>query len=117
MSLAHWNYFIECLSNQVFIQTSCFYLQKNVVEIAKHALATEYPGSKVEKYLNSYDLNTLFDKYTELRDRKNALMSVVCQNDCWVLNFLARDVGQNLKEALMLDFQLVRCANPVTDRI
>lgn len=83
--------------------------------MAKHALATEYPGSKADKYFNSYKFGAIFDKCVELCDRTDAPTSIVCEGDCWAPNFLVRDVGRNRKEALMLDFQLARCASPVTD--
>ena len=37
------------------------------------------------------------------------------EGDCWGPNFLIRDIGRNQKQALMLDFQLARCASPVID--
>lgn len=83
--------------------------------VIKHALATEYPGSKAEKRYNSYELGALFDKCTELCKRKDAPTSVIIEGDCWAPNFLIRDVGQDQKRALMLDFQLARCASPIID--
>lgn len=83
--------------------------------IAKHALANEYPGSKAEKQFNSYKLGALYDKCTDFCERRNAPTSVVSAGDCWAPNFLVRDIGQNRKEALMLDFQLARCTSPVLD--
>ncbi|XP_011165800.2 uncharacterized protein LOC105200105 [Solenopsis invicta] len=83
--------------------------------VIKHALATEYPDSKAEKQYNSYKVRDLFDKCTELCKRRDASTSVVVEGDCWAQNFLFRNIGQNQKQALMLDFQLARCASPVTD--
>lgn len=40
---------------------------------------------------------------------------MISAGDCWAPNFLIRDIGQNQKEALMLDFQLARCSSPVLD--
>jgi len=37
------------------------------------------------------------------------------EGDCWSPNFLIRDIGRKQKQALMLDFQLARCASPVMD--
>lgn len=85
------------------------------MDIAKHALATEYPNSKAEKQFNSYKFGTLYNKCVELCERKDAPTSVVSAGDCWAPNFLVRDIGQNQKQALMLDFQLARCASPVLD--
>ncbi|XP_012524822.1 uncharacterized protein LOC105830189 [Monomorium pharaonis] len=83
--------------------------------LIKHALATEYPNSKAEKRYNSYESNALFDKCTELCKRGDAPTSVIVEGDCWGPNFLFRDIGQNQKQALMLDFQLARCASPIID--
>ncbi|XP_071556663.1 uncharacterized protein [Temnothorax nylanderi] len=88
---------------------------EKVQVVVKHALATEYPDSKAEKQYNSYRLGALFDKCTELCKRRDAPTSVVVEGDCWAPNFLIRDVGQNQKQTIMLDFQLARCASPVTD--
>lgn len=74
----------------------------------------EYPNSKAEKQFNSYEFGTLYDKCTKLCDR-DAPTSVIAAGDCWAPNFLVRDIGQNKKEALILDFQLARCASPTTD--
>ncbi|XP_014483034.1 PREDICTED: uncharacterized protein LOC106748726 [Dinoponera quadriceps] len=89
---------------------------KNLLDVARHALNSEYPGSEAERCFNSYRFGALYDKCAELCGRKNAPTSVVCEGDCWPPNFLVRDVGgAGLKEALMLDFQISRCASPVTD--
>jgi len=78
-------------------------------------LANEYPGSKTEKQFKSYKFGALFEKSRELCERRDALTSVVSEGDCWAPNFLIRDIEQNQKEVLMLDFQLARCASPVLD--
>ncbi|KYN36266.1 hypothetical protein ALC56_09226 [Trachymyrmex septentrionalis] len=83
--------------------------------LIKHALATEYPNSKAEKQYNSYKFGALFNKCTELCNRRDAPTSIVVEGDCWGPNFLIRDIGRNQKQALMLDFQLARCASPVID--
>lgn len=88
---------------------------EKVQAVIKHALATEYPDSKAEERYNAYKLGDLFDKCAELCGRKDAPTSVVVEGDCWVPNFLIRDDGQNQKRALMLDFQLARCASPIID--
>lgn len=85
------------------------------MNIAKHALANEYPNSKAEKQFNSYRFGAFFDKCVELCNRRNAPTSVVCEGDSWAPNFLVRNIGQDQKEALLLDFQLARCASPVID--
>jgi hypothetical protein len=78
-------------------------------------LATEYPNSKAEKQFSSYKHGDLFNRCAELCKRKDAPTSVVTEGDCWAPNFLIRDIEQGQKEALMLDFQLARCASPVLD--
>lgn len=86
-----------------------------VLDIAKHALANEYPNSKAEKQFNSYKFGALYKKCSEFCERRDAPTSVVCEGDCWAPNFLVRNIGQNEKEALMLDFQLARCVSPILD--
>jgi len=78
-------------------------------------LTNEYPDSKAEKQFNSYKFGALFEKSRELCERRHALTSVVSEGDCWAPNFLIRDIEQNQKEVLMLDFQLARCVSPVLD--
>jgi len=83
------------------------------VDIAKHALMMEYPNSEAEKQFNSYQFGALYDKCSKLFERDTPT-SVIAAGDCWAPNFLVRDTG-NKKEALMLDFQLARYSNPITD--
>lgn len=87
------------------------------MNVAKHALANEYPNSKAEKQFNSYEFGALFDRSIELCERRYAPTSVVSEGDCWAPNFLIRDAaaGKDQKEVLMLDFQLARCVSPVLD--
>ncbi|KAM0736764.1 hypothetical protein ACS0PU_006413 [Formica fusca] len=88
---------------------------KKSQDVIKHAIATEYPNSEAEKKYNSYKFDGLFTKCRELCERKHAPTSVVIEGDCWAPNFLIRNIGQSQKEALMLDFQLARCASPILD--
>lgn len=68
------------------------------------------------KQFNSYKFGELYDLCSELVcERKHTPTSVICAGDCWAPNFLVRDIGQNQKEALLLDFQLARTASLVTD--
>ncbi|XP_032680861.1 uncharacterized protein LOC116848656 isoform X2 [Odontomachus brunneus] len=91
-------------------------LEERLIEISQHALTAEYPDSKALKQFNSYKFGTLYDKCSEIVcERKHAPTSVICAGDCWAPNFLVRDIGQNQKEALVLDFQLARTANLSTD--
>ncbi|XP_032680862.1 uncharacterized protein LOC116848657 [Odontomachus brunneus] len=89
---------------------------EKLLEISRHALTTEYPDSKAVKQFNSYKFGALYEKCSELVcERKHAPTSIICAGDCWAPNFLIRDIGQNRKEAVLLDFQLARTANPSTD--
>ncbi|XP_011699915.1 PREDICTED: uncharacterized protein LOC105457133 [Wasmannia auropunctata] len=88
---------------------------KTLIGIAKHALMMEYPNSKAEKQFNSYEFGELYDRCTKLCEKRDASTSVISAGDCWAPNFLVRDIGENKKEALMLDFQHARCASPITD--
>lgn len=98
---------------QLLMKYHC--LQKKLMDIAKHALMMEYPNSKAEKKFNSYEFGTLYDKCSKLCCDRNTPTSVIAAGDCWAPNFLVRDIGQDKKEALILDFQLARCASPITD--
>ncbi|OAD59667.1 hypothetical protein WN48_08775 [Eufriesea mexicana] len=97
-SIKHWQWYKR------FFET--------IVDIAKNALAIEYPDSKAEKKFNSYKVEELFQKAVKLCDRKYESTSVIIQGDSWVPNYL---VQQTKNEALMLDFQLARCASPILD--
>ncbi|XP_011165794.1 uncharacterized protein LOC105200103 [Solenopsis invicta] len=89
---------------------------KLLVDIAKHALTTEYPNSKAIKQFNSYEFGTLYEEGSKLCiTKKDAPTSVIAAGDCWAPNFLVRNTEQNKKEALLLDFQLARYASPITD--
>ncbi|XP_029169220.1 uncharacterized protein LOC114939165 [Nylanderia fulva] len=88
---------------------------KKLQDVIKHAIATEYPNSEAEKKYNSYEFGVLFNKCKELCDRRYAPTSIVIEGDCWAPNFLIRNVGENQKEALILDFQIARCASPILD--
>lgn len=90
-------------------------MQEKTQIIVKDALATEYPNSKAERQYNSYKHGDIFNKCAELCKKGDAPTSVVTEGDCWAPNFLLRDTRHGQKEALMLDFQLARCASPVLD--
>ncbi|XP_020296148.1 uncharacterized protein LOC109861064 isoform X2 [Pseudomyrmex gracilis] len=87
----------------------------NHVNIARNALAIEYPNSKADKRFNTYEPRAIYDIVSNLCQKKEAPTSVMSAGDCWAPNFLVRDVGQGQKEALILDFQLARCSSPVCD--
>ncbi|XP_017885864.1 uncharacterized protein LOC108628456 [Ceratina calcarata] len=98
-SPAHWNWYRR--------------FNEMILSIAKNAVAVEYPGSKAEKKINSYQASDLYKKATEICARKHHPTSVVVQGDAWVPNFMTRKSPEH--EALILDFQLARCASPVVD--
>lgn len=89
---------------------------RKLVDIAEHALTTEYPNSEADRRFRSYKFREIYDKCSEFCcDKLDAPTTVVTAGDCWPPNFLVRDIGQNQKEALMLDFQLARCVSPICD--
>ncbi|KAL6263306.1 hypothetical protein P5V15_006104 [Pogonomyrmex californicus] len=88
---------------------------EKVQVLIKDVLAIECPNSKAEKRYNSYKFGALYEKCAEFCKRKDAPTSVIIEGDCWPPNFLIRDIGQNQKQALMLDFQIARCASPILD--
>lgn len=95
----HWNWYKR--------------FHEKIVDITKNALAIEYPDSEAEKRLKSYKVQDLFQKAIELCNRKYHSTSVVSQGDSWIPNYMIRKVTEY--EALILDFQLARCASPVLD--
>ncbi|KAI4504355.1 hypothetical protein M0802_000826 [Mischocyttarus mexicanus] len=88
---------------------------KRLVEIATHALVTEYPNSKALKRFTSYKFGSFFDMSCKICNRVDAPTSVVNQGDSWVPNILVRNIDGDKKQALLLDFQLARCASPILD--
>lgn len=62
------------------------------------------------------DAQELFNISVELCGRNKFPTSVINQGDSWAPNFLIRTIESTGEiEALLLDFQLARCASPVTD--
>lgn len=64
---------------------------------------------------NSYSGQQLYNKSLEFCSRVNAPTSVISHGDVWAPNFLIRASEAQNCVALMLDFQLSRCASPVLD--
>ncbi|XP_033350250.1 uncharacterized protein LOC117233786 [Bombus vosnesenskii] len=95
----HWNWYKR--------------FHEKILDITKNALAIEYPDSEAEKRLKSYKVQDLYQKATELCNRKYHSTSVVSQGDSWIPNYMIRKITEH--EALILDFQLARCASPVLD--
>ncbi|KAI4493577.1 hypothetical protein M0804_001753 [Polistes exclamans] len=90
-------------------------LHKQLLKIATYALVTEYPNSEALKRLNSYKFGSLVEMCCKICDRIDAPTSVVSQGDSWAPNILVRNIEGNKKQALLLDFQLARCASPILD--
>ncbi|KAJ8664719.1 hypothetical protein QAD02_006381 [Eretmocerus hayati] len=90
-------------------------LFETVIDIAKDALAKEYPGSEAERRFNSINPRELYNKSVEFCSRTKAPTSVVSQGDSWAPNFMIRDNPSGKKEVLLLDFQMARCASLVLD--
>ncbi|XP_058790196.1 uncharacterized protein LOC131663681 [Phymastichus coffea] len=86
-----------------------------LVDIAKDALAKEYPGSKGERQFNIYTPGELYKKSAKFCTRTDALTSVINQGDSWAPNFLIKLNSLGKFDVLMLDFQLARCCSPVLD--
>lgn len=105
-----WNSFREH-----YLKRSLLFLQEKIQITVKQALTDVYPNSKAEKQYNSYQLGVLFHKCVELCERKTAPTSIINQGDCWLPNFLIRDVAPEQKGSMMLDFQLARVVSPVSD--
>lgn len=88
-----------------------------IVDIAKDTMAKEYPGTPEEKKFANIPTREFWNTSVKICERSNTPTSVINQGDAWAPNFLMRTVdkssGQN--EALLLDFQLARCAGPVSD--
>ncbi|XP_015175895.1 PREDICTED: uncharacterized protein LOC107066107 [Polistes dominula] len=97
----HWNWYKD--------------FHKRLVDIATHALVTEYPNSDALKRFNSYKFGSLLEMSYKICDRMNAPTSVVNQGDPWTTNIFVRNIEGNKKQALLLDFQLARCVSPILD--
>ncbi|XP_015119601.1 uncharacterized protein LOC107042883 [Diachasma alloeum] len=86
-----------------------------IVTIAKDAISVEYPGTHQQKKFCDLDGKELWKKSVELCSRSKTPTSVVNQGDAWAPNFLIRVTPNGENETLLLDFQLARCASPITD--
>ncbi|XP_020296153.1 uncharacterized protein LOC109861065 [Pseudomyrmex gracilis] len=108
----------DCVEEVYYFPSNWSWHEKfytNLINIARNALATEYPNGNADKRFNTYEPRTIFDICCKLCQKKHAPTSVITSGDCWAPNFLIRDVGHDQKEAVMLDFQLARCSSPVCD--
>lgn len=113
--------FAECVSHLEEVYFTPKYwdwyakFHERLLDIATHALTTEYPNHKAVERFASYKFGSLFDKCCKMCDRTSAPTSVVSQGDSWAPNFFVRTVEGDKSEALMLDFQLAHCVSPVLD--
>ncbi|KAG8041085.1 hypothetical protein G9C98_002073 [Cotesia typhae] len=85
------------------------------IKIAKDAMEKEYPETEEQKKFSSIQGNDLWRKSVQVCSQTMTPSSVINQGDAWAPNFLMRSTESGEKEALLLDFQLARCASPVAD--
>lgn len=85
------------------------------MSIAKDAISKEYPNTPQQKKFCALDGRKFWENSVEFCSRTNTPTSVVNQGDAWAPNFLMRETPNGEKETLLLDFQLARCASPITD--
>ncbi|XP_063988978.1 uncharacterized protein LOC135168572 [Diachasmimorpha longicaudata] len=89
--------------------------QELIVSIAKDAISVEYPGTHQQKKFCDLHGKEFWDKSVKFCTRSKTPTSVVNQGDAWAPNFLIRVMPSGERETLLLDFQLARCASPITD--
>ncbi|CAD6215701.1 GSCOCG00000512001-RA-CDS [Cotesia congregata] len=85
------------------------------IKIAKDAMEKEYPETEEQKKFLSIQGNDLWRKSVQVCSQTTTPSSVINQGDAWAPNFLMRSTESGEKEALLLDFQLARCASPIAD--
>ncbi|XP_061705536.1 uncharacterized protein LOC133516560 [Cydia pomonella] len=84
-----------------------------IFSIAIDAVEQEYPNSKyVEKVKEFAGTETYKKMIKAVQDRK---YGVISHGDAWTNNFLYKYVNGQPNDAIMIDFQLARCASPVLD--
>ncbi|XP_020298765.1 uncharacterized protein LOC109863003 [Pseudomyrmex gracilis] len=108
----------DCMEENFYVPSNWSWhgkLYTNLINIARNAVATEYPNSETDKRFNTYEPRAIFDIMCKMCQKKEAPTSMILAGDCWPPNFLIRDIGQDQKEALMLDFQFSRCSSPMCD--
>ncbi|XP_043288986.1 uncharacterized protein [Venturia canescens] len=100
----HWNWYQN--------------LRTRLIDVAKDALAKEYPGHPAEEKFNSYNSpRELWDRSANYCSRWHAPTSIINHGDSWAPNFLVRTAldDSDESEAMLLDFQLARSSSPVLD--
>ncbi|KAK0169081.1 hypothetical protein PV327_002827 [Microctonus hyperodae] len=87
-----------------------------ILTIAKDAVSKQCGKTPEAQKFMKIDAQELYNISVELCGRNKYPTSVINQGDSWAPNFLIRTIESSDEiEALLLDFQLARCASPVTD--
>uniref|UniRef100_A0A182N5A7 CHK domain-containing protein n=1 Tax=Anopheles dirus TaxID=7168 RepID=A0A182N5A7_9DIPT len=81
------------------------------IEIARDAMAHEYPGTALERTMEKFFDCDLYDRMVYLTTTRNQ-NSVINHGDCWMPNFMFHDSTPAMR---MIDFQLARYSSPVLD--
>lgn len=90
--------------------------QKNQIEVARHAVHTEYPGTDIEQRMEAFFSSDLYDRMATWTHTRTKYY-VVGHGDCWTPNFLFKygSDGRTPTGAKIIDFQLARFASPALD--
>lgn len=90
--------------------------QKNQIEVARHAVSTEYPGSVIEQKMESFFTGDLYDRMVAMTHKRSKYY-VIGHGDCWMPNFLFKYGADGCvpTAAKIIDFQLARFASPALD--
>ncbi|KAK0076663.1 hypothetical protein PV325_005040 [Microctonus aethiopoides] len=87
-----------------------------ILTVAKDAVSKQCGKTPEAQKFMKINAQELFNISIELCGRNKFPTSVVNHGDAWAPNFLIRTIESTGEiEALLLDFQLARCASPVTD--
>uniref|UniRef100_A0A8W7PPW8 CHK kinase-like domain-containing protein n=1 Tax=Anopheles coluzzii TaxID=1518534 RepID=A0A8W7PPW8_ANOCL len=81
------------------------------IDIARDAMAREYPGTELERTMEKFFDCDLYDHMVYLTHTRNQ-NSVINHGDCWMPNFLFHDSTPAMR---MIDFQLARYCSPALD--
>uniref|UniRef100_A0A1A9VLX7 CHK domain-containing protein n=1 Tax=Glossina austeni TaxID=7395 RepID=A0A1A9VLX7_GLOAU len=87
-------------------------LKVNVLECIDKQREHDY-WSKLNEYLNSA---TIFELMLSILDSKSSEpYSVICHGDCWINNIMYKYENDRIKDACLIDWQIMRYASPVID--